>query len=838
MIAGAFLFALASLGVPIAIALWNRKRHRREAFGGFYLLKKVAEVRKRRIQLLEVLKLLNRLALFTFIVLVFAEPIEIKEIFQEAGEGFVVVLDVSRVMQGQTEEGRPLVDLQYEKLQEVLSKVPSSARGSILFMADRCESEMMGSGQTTATASEWREVLKKQNIPYRNASLDVSSLERCETSVRSLFGDKDIFSVLISPLPASLGEDQVNKSSFQIEQLPTPQHSSLEVLSFRQETYPSGVSLSFAESEGEREMYLIQPPNEILPLGDLRPRADLPVSAESWVWMKPTNASDPWEANQVLALEKERSFQVVVWTKKETLGYQSLLAALRSHPQIRVVRQLGDRPVGENVIIYGPYSQGLENFERAWFFTSINGASPFEFRDQKTWAASAQARDLRRSFEIDTATADIFIRRYNLFQLDQFSVLETFKDGAPSLLRFEQNAQKIWVSPFDLEDLTTDLTLEPDFIPYLYQHLESWLGEGDGLGEVELDFEPLWLMPGRQSPRPEVVSELAWPGIYQSDAGTRVVEPLSAPLEFLSKKQSLESQASLVLREESLRDFFMKCLIFSLFIELFLCLFSSGLGRRLSLFILLVLPGVAFAQGPSSLEEGIRNRLSRFFAVDEGTTNRQQIEIGFYPGMQAQRKESLMQFVDSARSKSNLDFADPQAVKLSELWRYSCVIVSMTGTYPNWTAADHEKIRAYLERGGLLIFDDPTAVANSSFFKWANLQMGKILPGRDFKTVEKESVLFRTYYLLEEVSGRRLTSPHLKGVRLDDRWVAVFSTNDLLGASYRLKSGDFGFSVSPYGSVQRTLAERLFLNLSMYSVAVDYKDDAIHLPHILKRRVR
>jgi len=136
------------------------------------------------------------------------------------------------------------------------------------------------------------------------------------------------------------------------------------------------------------------------------------------------------------------------------------------------------------------------------------------------------------------------------------------------------------------------------------------------------------------------------------------------------------------------------------------------------------------------------------------------------------------------------------------------------------------------------VFDDPSALRGSQFYQNVKAQMQKVLPGREFKTVPREAVVFRTYYLLDEVSGRRLNSAFIEGIELDGRWVSLYSFNDILGAIYRLPTGDFGFSVSPYGPVQRILAERLLLNMFMYSVTVDYKDDAIHLPHILRRRVR
>ena len=49
-------------------------------------------------------------------------------------------------------------------------------------------------------------------------------------------------------------------------------------------------------------------------------------------------------------------------------------------------------------------------------------------------------------------------------------------------------------------------------------------------------------------------------------------------------------------------------------------------------------------------------------------------------------------------------------------------------------------------------------------------------------------------------------------------------------------SGTWEFEPAPGGSRQREMATRLALNLVMYALCLDYKDDAVHLPVIMNRR--
>ena len=102
--------------------------------------------------------------------------------------------------------------------------------------------------------------------------------------------------------------------------------------------------------------------------------------------------------------------------------------------------------------------------------------------------------------------------------------------------------------------------------------------------------------------------------------------------------------------------------------------------------------------------------------------------------------------------------------------------------------------------------------------------------------IPREHVLYKSFYLLDHQGGRVLTRPWLEGQFLNGRLAVVYSQNDLGGAWARGQLGDWEYDCTPGGEPQRETAFRLGVNLAMYALCTDYKDDAVHLPFILRRR--
>lgn len=64
----------------------------------------------------------------------------------------------------------------------------------------------------------------------------------------------------------------------------------------------------------------------------------------------------------------------------------------------------------------------------------------------------------------------------------------------------------------------------------------------------------------------------------------------------------------------------------------------------------------------------------------------------------------------------------------------------------------------------------------------------------------------------------------------------LFSENDLGGALARGASGAWEQTVVPGGELQREHAIRLAVNIAMYVLCSNYKDDQVHAPYLMRRR--
>jgi len=158
------------------------------------------------------------------------------------------------------------------------------------------------------------------------------------------------------------------------------------------------------------------------------------------------------------------------------------------------------------------------------------------------------------------------------------------------------------------------------------------------------------------------------------------------------------------------------------------------------------------------------------------------------------------------------------------------------GEYPSLSAPEVEALRRYLTFGGFVLADANDGSAGRGFDASFRRDLARVLPGTPLEPVPASHVLFKTFFLLDSAPGRLFLHPQLHAVSLGSRAAVVYSQNDLAGAWERDESGSYAFEVSPGGEPQRELATRVGINVCMYALCLDYKDDAVHLPLILKKR--
>ncbi len=805
MIFGSAMLTLLSLGivVPIVLALLQKRRRVFHPFGAFFLLQKLAKTRLRALRIQQWLKLLNRILLILFIAAYFSNIQYSREVYQTEGNLFGVFVDTGRSAQIISKEGISVGRRTEEALETLLKNLPSSLRGMIFSFNDRCDS--------LTDLSPLRDIQNSIQLPFANAPSLMDALTACRARFRQVIGDRASTLFVISAFPESLDMGAMGQEFRLISVAPAPY------------TQPAVSQVSVIESEGvmhlesaiELSLKSIHLSDrvEVKSMGSFVGKREWPLQSDSWLWLHSAEGrrADFWSSSVLRRSQISKSSRLNIWAKGESRGFSSLVTALRSYPHLSLAVWIGKEmpPTHEPLLSYGESLPSWESYDRAWVFLSPMREHPaFDIRDQKTWTPDTKSTDAESAFLIDQPIGKVLIRQILIMDLKQMTTIETFQDGGPSLL---VDSQGRWISPFDLEDLTTDLTLEPTFIPMLYRHLEKFLREE---GQAKRDLKPLWLFESWKAPLPEVVAEQRWPGIYGSSVSSLALEPLAAPISFQALDASDQASGG-ALHEEwvSLRPWLLWWMVFSIFVELILCLVHSR--RRL---VPLIVIGLASLQSLDAQEL-------------------RPMTICHASSMDSERRLALKQLVPDFSRLANLETTEPLLADEKRLASCSLVFFSATKAI-QFTAKERENYRMYLERGGLFLFDDPLATEDSEFARSVKREMQLLFSGRSFEVIRKDNVIFKTYYLMTEVAGRRLASPNIEGLLFDNRWVALFSSNDLLGSQLRSSSGDYAMSVSPYGHSQRTSARRLLVNWVMYSSTLNYKDDAIHLPHILKRRTK
>lgn len=145
-------------------------------------------------------------------------------------------------------------------------------------------------------------------------------------------------------------------------------------------------------------------------------------------------------------------------------------------------------------------------------------------------------------------------------------------------------------------------------------------------------------------------------------------------------------------------------------------------------------------------------------------------------------------------------------------------------------------LRQYIRGGGTLFVDISDGVPGGGFDTSVRREFTRIFPNVAFGRVPLDHTLYKSFYLLDRHGGRVSARPFLEGLKVEDRLAVVVGFNDLAGAMARDEFGEWRYDVGPGGDTTREMSFRLGVNLVMYALCLDYKEDQVHIPFILKRR--
>ena len=187
---------------------------------------------------------------------------------------------------------------------------------------------------------------------------------------------------------------------------------------------------------------------------------------------------------------------------------------------------------------------------------------------------------------------------------------------------------------------------------------------------------------------------------------------------------------------------------------------------------------------------------------------------------------------------SILVVSEPSEVDLSldALVEAPLVVLAGDRAFPEFSDEAREALNTYLGAGGMLFIDGSEGRADGGFDESVRREIDAILPDSPLAPLPDDHVLWRTFYIVEGPPGRVQVADDTYGAARDGRLAVIYTPNDVMGAWARDNYGNWEYEVHPGGQRQRDMAIRFGINLAMYALCLDYKEDQVHVNYLLRRR--
>ncbi len=150
-------------------------------------------------------------------------------------------------------------------------------------------------------------------------------------------------------------------------------------------------------------------------------------------------------------------------------------------------------------------------------------------------------------------------------------------------------------------------------------------------------------------------------------------------------------------------------------------------------------------------------------------------------------------------------------------------------------STERRSLRLFFEMGGILFVDDSDP-DSGEFSRTVKEQLATVLPETPVVAVPKRHVLYKSYYLVDRPIGRVEGPPVLESMSRGRQVQVLLTRHDLLGALAR-RGETWSFPMQSVNeAVARQQAIRLAVNIAMYVLCSDYKDDQVHAEELMRRR--
>lgn len=153
------------------------------------------------------------------------------------------------------------------------------------------------------------------------------------------------------------------------------------------------------------------------------------------------------------------------------------------------------------------------------------------------------------------------------------------------------------------------------------------------------------------------------------------------------------------------------------------------------------------------------------------------------------------------------------------------------------TSGERNRLRRFIELGGVLVVDD-SAPGSLEFSASVKRELARVLPESPVVRLSAKHVVYKSYYLIERPVGRHLGPPHLEAIVRGRHLQVLISSHDLLGALAFERGGTWSLPMEASLTEARQMAVRLAVNIAMFVLCSDYKDDQVHAEELMRRRGR
>jgi hypothetical protein len=180
---------------------------------------------------------------------------------------------------------------------------------------------------------------------------------------------------------------------------------------------------------------------------------------------------------------------------------------------------------------------------------------------------------------------------------------------------------------------------------------------------------------------------------------------------------------------------------------------------------------------------------------------------------------------------------EPTRVRLDTAALFESPFLYWAGdrAFPPLSVSEVAALRRFVEFGGFVLIDD-AAPEEGGFDTSVRRDLARAFGDGALRTLPASHTVYRSFYLLREPVGRVRDPGSLEAVVRGQRAAVVYSRHDLGGAWDRDDLGHWRVSTLDADPEQRERALRLGVNLVMYSLCLDYKDDQVHAPFIMRRQ--